>query len=334
MTGEFDLIEKLVADWRRGVDVRVGPGDDASGIGLGTSEDRLLLQTIDLLVEGVHFRKNWGSPFQLGWKSLAINLSDIAAMGGKPTHTHLALAIPVTWSEAEILEFMSGFKSLADRYQISLLGGDLSRSDESLMIAGTANGTVASDQVILRKGARVGDVIWVSGELGNAAGGLKLLKDGIVEEGATELLNAFLQPQPEVELGMLCSACGLIHAMIDLSDGLAGDLRHVLGASSVGATLEKEKIPVGKALAGTAEQRHWDALEMSLYGGEDYRLLGCTARENFDAFCDLVKQQLSRMVFSIGYISQNPGLRLQHHDGRCEEIPARAYDHFQSDNLT
>ena len=109
MTDEFQLIQKLISGWRSGSTAIIGPGDDASAVVTSSDPDSLFLQTVDLLIENVHFRKGWGSPFQLGWKSLAVNLSDIAAMGGKPTHVHLSLAIPKTWLESELLEFLVGF---------------------------------------------------------------------------------------------------------------------------------------------------------------------------------------------------------------------------------
>ena len=328
MTTEFELIEKLKAGWKCGNDVKIGPGDDASALHLEACENKLFLQTVDLLVEGVHFRKNWGSAYQLGWKSLAVNLSDIAAMGGQPLHTHLSLAVPGTWSEVEISEFMEGFKALADQYKISLLGGDLSRSDGPLMIAGTANGTVAANQVITRRGAKSGDVIWVSGPLGSAEAGLRLLKEEKFADDHKELLNAFLKPSPEVELGMLCASSGLVTALIDLSDGLAGDLGHVLKASGVGATLEEEKFPITQTLQNVAARNNWNITDLLLRGGEDYKLLGCTPETKFDQFRNLVNEQLGKTISRIGSITSEQGLVLNYRDGRCEKVNPTSFDHF------
>ena len=328
MTGEFQLIRKIIQHWQQAEDVHIGPGDDASAITVITDRDQLFLQTTDLLIEGVHFRKGWGSAYQLGWKSLAVNLSDIAAMGGKPTHTHLSLAIPKSWSEENILELMQGFKALADRFHISLLGGDLSASEVSLMIAGAANGFVHQNQVIMRKGARAGDIIWISGTVGDAAAGLRLLQEGKESEETSELVRSFLEPFPEVDLGLLCAQSGCVNAMIDVSDGLAGDLGHILETSEVGAILYEEKIPISDALKNAAIGKHWDVLELALRGGEDYRLLGTTSEADFGQFNRIVNEKLNKSVIEIGRIESELGLRMQYRNGNCEEINPAAYDHF------
>ena len=328
MSGEFELIKKLASGWSSGPEAAIGPGDDASAVAFSTDQETLLLQTTDLLIEGIHFQKGWGCPFQLGWKSLAVNLSDIAAMGGKPLHTHLSLAIPSHWSEAEILELRDGFKACAERFQIRLLGGDLSRSKDSLMIAGMADGIVPSDQVIRRGGAKPGDVVWVSGPLGGASAGLQLLKEGTSDDQFKDLYEAFLEPQPEVELGMLCASSGLVNALIDLSDGLAGDLGHIMEASKAGAILEEAKIPFPELLRETAAEKSWDLLDLILRGGEDYRLLGCTPQARFDRFRRLVEETLGTSVIAVGLISAQPGLRLKRRDGGEEAISPTAHDHF------
>lgn len=328
MTGEFELIRKLTQSWRQNGDIFIGPGDDASAIVIPKEDDTLFLQTIDLLIEDVHFQRGWGMPEQLGWKSLAVNLSDIAAMGGKPTHTHLSLAIPPSWSDEEILKFMSGYKSLADRYNVRLLGGDLSRSKSSLMIASTANGIVKKDRVITRGGAKIGDIIWISGNPGEAAGGLKLLQEKNNPYTNEKLMKRFLEPAPEVELGIFCAECGLVQAMIDVSDGLAGDLGHILKASNLGATLFQEDIPFSPGLSKATKENHWDALELALHGGEDYHLLGTTSEDNYQRFTTLLKEKLNRTIYKIGRIEPRTGLRLRLANGNCIEIPPTAYDHF------
>lgn len=328
MTGEFELIRKLIENWTFRDDVQIGPGDDASAVSFSQQGDNLLLQTTDLLIEGAHFKKGWGTPYQLGWKALSVNLSDIAAMGGLPTHTHLSLAIPATWTETEILDLMKGYRTLAERYQVSLLGGDLSRSEHSLMIAASVNGSVSNDKAILRKGADPGDVIWVSGSLGNAAAGLKFLKEGSGEDCPGDILDTFLQPQPDIELGLLCSQCGWVNAMIDISDGLAGDLGHILEASGVGATLEEASIPIDDSVKGAVTKKDWNLNDLTLYGGEDYRLLGCVSEANFEPFHRLVKERLGKPIFSIGRIDDQPRLRLHRSDGHCETISPRGHDHF------
>jgi thiamine-monophosphate kinase len=332
-TGEFALIRRLLRgksdaddEWLTGPGVVIAAGDDASGLRIQAQNDDLLLQTTDLLVEEVHFKKGWGTAYQLGWKSLAVNLSDIAAMGGKPLHAHLNLAIPSRWTEAEIMELRRGFRDLAARYGIVLLGGDLSASADSLLISVMVNGTVPARQALRRSGAQEGDVIWISGHPGDAAGGLSLLKANASEP--PELLQAFLQPGPEVELGLFCSQSGLVRAMIDLSDGLAGDLGHILELSGVGAVIEEEKLPISAALRSAARQWKWDLLETALRGGEDYRLLGCTPERVFASFKTAVQMRLRSSIYAIGKIRREAGLMLKRADGKFIEIPPRSYDHF------
>ncbi len=332
-TGEFELIRRLLRgksdaddEWLTGPGVVIPSGDDASGLRLQPQNDELLLQTTDLLVEEVHFKKGWGTAYQLGWKSLAVNLSDIAAMGGQPLHTHLNLAIPSRWTESEIMELRRGFRDLAARYKIVLLGGDLSDSPNSLIVSVMVNGTVPARQALRRSGAQSGDVIWVSGFLGDAAGGLSLLKANAVQP--LELLQAFLQPMPEVELGIFCLQSGLVHALIDVSDGLAGDLGHILELSGVGAVIEEEKLPISSALRSAAQQYKWNLLETALRGGEDYRLLGCTPAKVFDSFRTAVQMRLRRSIYAIGKIRRETGLMLRRSDGKFVEIPPQSYDHF------
>jgi thiamine-monophosphate kinase len=332
--GEFELIAKLTKGWNFGSDVLIGPGDDASAVRWTEADGVVLLQTTDLLIEDVHFRKGWGSPRQLGWKALAVNLSDIAAMGGRPLQAHLNLAIPSHWPQREILAFQSGFRELAERYGISLLGGDLSSSRGPLVVSVMVNGQLAIDRVIRRRGAMPGDIIWVSGTLGDAAGGLNLLKKvkSSVKAAKNEraLLNGFLQPKPEVDLGLICSESGCVHAMIDISDGLAGDLGHILELSKVGAILDQEKFPISKALAATARKRGWDQEEMALRGGEDYRLLGCSSRDGYEKLSQHVSGELGRTLFEIGEISERRGLFLCRESGESLRLTAKSFDHFSA----
>lgn len=331
-SGEFELIRRFVSGWPLGEEVVIGAGDDASAVRWADDSGRLLLQTADLLVENVHFRKGWGSSYQLGWKSLAVNLSDIAAMGGRPLHAHLNLALPTTWSEAEIMQFRQGFFDLAEKYRVALLGGDLSASPGPLMISVMLTGAVAADRVLRRSGAHSGDVVWVSGSLGDAAAGLKLLKKGSAGRntsgGEKELMMAFLQPNPEIELGLVCSESRAVSALIDLSDGLAGDLGHILEMSGVGAVLDEERLPMSRALLGEARRRDWDHLEMAWRGGEDYRLLGCSPPDKFSEFASSVAERLERPLIAIGEISEGAGLRLRCRDGKIKAIAPRAFDHF------
>ncbi|MFH1862242.1 MAG: thiamine-phosphate kinase [bacterium] len=325
--GEFELIRELTSGLTFGKEVVCGPGDDASAVQLAALPG-LLLQTTDLLIEDVHFRKGWGNVYQLGWKALAVNLSDIAAMGGKPLHAHLSLAISPKWIDQEILDLQRGFLDLARQYHVSLLGGDLSRSKKHLFISVSVNGVVAPTAAIFRSGAIPGDIIWVSGTLGDAAAGLRLLKAGEYGAASPMLLEAFLRPHPEIELGQLCAANHRAHALIDLSDGLAGDLGHVMEASGVGAVLNETALPISDELLSVAIERGWNLMDMVLRGGEDYRLLGCSPEDQFTILQTEAHSSLKKTLFPIGRITQESGLRFCKPSGKIQMIPATAHDHF------
>jgi thiamine-monophosphate kinase len=325
--GEFELIEKILVDWQAGSQVIIGPGDDASAIAWPDA-DQLILQTTDMLVEGVDFRREWISPRQLGQRALNVNLSDIAAMGGRPLYSHLSLAIPHNWAQEHILSLTRGFCQAAIPFNVTLLGGDLSATEGPLAISVTVTGAVAKAKVIRRSGAKSGDVIWVSGALGEAAGGLKQLQEGGGTKVSSKLLKAFLDPQPEIELGLLCAESGSVNALIDLSDGLTGDLGHILKASKVGAVINMESLPVSRSLRQSAQKRRWDLMSMVLTGGEDFHLLGCSPSTKLEALFRLVKDRLKRNLTAIGQISKTPGLRIRRLDGSEKLIEARSHDHF------
>ncbi len=327
--GEFERIRRFLDGWKWGAEVKIPPGDDASAVTLSEGSGEFFLQTTDLLIEEVHFRRDWGSPFQLGWKALAVNLSDIAAMGGEPRHTHLSLAVPEDYPESDLFALMEGFKALANRYRVALLGGDLSRSPEHLVISVMVDGVAPGSRVLRRSGAQPGDVIWVSRALGGAAAGMRLLREDAADAFPDLVLN-FLQPQPEVELGELCSQSRKVHALIDLSDGLTGDLEHILAASGGGADLRAADLPLHPMLPECCRERDWDVLDLALNGGEGYQLLGCTPADDFDAFSRLAAERLQTTIFPIGRFTSSPGIRLKHPDGSVTEVTPASWDHFST----
>jgi thiamine-monophosphate kinase len=251
-------------------------------------------------------------------------------MGGIPGHTHLSLAVPDTWTEPELLTFMKGYKALADKYSVSLIGGDLSRSPDQLVIIAVVDGLVSPEQVITRTGAEPGDIVWVSGTLGEAAAGLQVLKRQLENEFEDGALNTFLKPVPEIELGRLCAESGSASAMIDLSDGLAGDLGHILKASEVGAVIFEDQLPISTFTKQIAARFDTDVLEYALRGGEDYHLLGCTPESAFSDILGKTNDILDKTICPLGRITKEPGLRLQSKSGSIKEISPTAHDHFAS----
>ena len=274
--GEFGLIDRI----RKMTSVPdpswVGIGDDCAVIPLspetgGAPASDLLVST-DMLVEGTHFLMEDISPRQLGWKSAAVNISDIAAMGGKPIATFLSLALPKTLPEQWMQEFMEGYNGISEKFGAALLGGDTTCSPDRICINVTVLGTCPRGKAKLRSAARPGDLVCVTGTLGDSAAGLRLILGG--QKGAApRLMDRHYTPTPRVEEGLALSCLPGVHAMMDISDGVGSDLRHILDESGVGARIDTGKLPISKELQDLCIKKGWDPRELALCGGEDYELL-------------------------------------------------------------
>lgn len=274
--GEFGLIDRI----RKMTSVPdpswVGIGDDCAVIPLspetgGAPASDLLVST-DMLVEGTHFLMEDISPRQLGWKSAAVNISDIAAMGGKPIATFLSLALPKTLPEQWMQEFMEGYNEISEKYGAALLGGDTTCSPDRICINVAVLGTCPRGKARLRSAARPGDLVCVTGTLGDSAAGLRLILGG--QKGAApRLMDRHYTPTPRVEEGLALSCLPGVHAMMDISDGVGSDLRHILDESGVGARIDTGKLPISKELQALCSEKGWDPRELALCGGEDYELL-------------------------------------------------------------
>lgn len=266
--GEFGFIRRIAAKCGSDPALILGIGDDAAAFRV--SEGKVLLATSDLLAEGVHFDLAWSDPFSLGRKSLSVNLSDIASMGGTPRFALLALAVPKDLPVEFLDSFMSGFQQQAEQFGVTLIGGDTSASKGGLFITVTLFGEQYSDKIVSRSGAAAGDLICVSGTVGDASLGLDLLRSGISNGW---VVSRHLDPTPRVALGIGLANAGLPTAMIDVSDGLLADLGHVLEASGVGAVLELESLPLSEAFKAAMAGSAGTLLNLPLSGGEDYELL-------------------------------------------------------------
>jgi len=298
-------------------DVLLGIGDDAA---LVRGPARLLLTT-DILVEDEDFRRADHPPRLLGRKALNVNLSDIAAMGGRPLHALVGMALPGDIEDTWLRQFMTGFRSAALEAGVALVGGDLSQADQ-IMISVTVTG--ASDFPVTRRGARPGDAVFVSGTLGDAAGGLRLLEKGGIHgvvKPVRPLLVAFLDPAPRLKLGALLGRRKLASAMIDLSDGLSVDLAHICDESGVGAEIEAERIPVSEALRRFARR----PLDLALHGGEDFELLFTVRPAHLDAVGALAARfRLTR----IGVITAGRSVRLVGPGKKKRALRAGGFEHF------
>lgn len=316
---ERDLIAAVRKEFRsqeRGL--IAGIGDDAAVI-RGTKKPLVL--TKDLLIENVHFIVSLHPPYELGRKSLNVNLSDIAAMGGRAKYALLGLGLRKKTEPAWVERFFLGFKSAAQESGVELIGGDISESKD-ILVSVTVVGTV--ERPILRNGARPGDLIFVSGCLGDAAAGLKLLRKGFrmgINRQADALIKTFLDPKPQLALGRALSRRRLASAMIDTSDGLSIDLRHICEESRAGADVYLEKLPLSPQIR--VFEKKPDAL--ALNGGEDYELLFTAPPRNLPALAKLEK----RFNFSwMGRITRRTTIRVIDKNGRSRLLEAGGYQHF------
>jgi len=309
--------------------VTTGIGDDCAVLdtGGGTS----LLVTTDMLAEGVHFQRAGVSPWRLGWKSLAVNISDIAAMGGEPASAFLALGLTPGLPEKFLLEFRDGLLACAAEYRVDLLGGDTIRSRNDLVFCLTLLGRAPAAEVVTRSGARAGDLVMLGGPVGDSSAGLRLL-DGTVGSGITaadrdRLLRAHLEPRPQVALGLLLAGEGLARAMIDVSDGLLQDLGHICRESGVGADIDPGRLPLSAALQQAAAAAGVDPLELALRGGEDYVLLFCVPPDLEAQARTTCRRQLETDLITIGEISPGPAIRTLH-DGVWQVTDPAGFTHF------
>lgn len=329
--GEIELIARLAQIF--GVappEVILGIADDCAALDLGGSD--YLLWTVDTLVEGVHFDLAYMSLGQLGRKSLAVNLSDIAAMGGKPAYTLLSLGWPPDRDLAGALEFGEGLAACARDYQVAVIGGDTVSSPPGVTIAVTVLGKVPKSALLQRSGAKPGDLVYVTGILGEAAAGLELLRQNLdLDPDLREpLVKAHLDPQPQVAAGGLLAREGLATAGIDLSDGVATDLMHICRLSGVGARLAAEEIPLSPGVRAVAHMVGKDPLDLALQGGEDFQLLFTSSPEQASRVPDFFRRAGLAVPRRIGEISPGKEVVLIA-ENKEKIISGGGYNHFRLD---
>lgn len=305
--------------------VLVGIGDDAAVIKSPGARDLLLC--CDLMVEGVHFRKEWAPPRLLGRKALAVNLSDIAAMGGVPRFAMVSIALPHGFSAKFIDEIFGGLFDIADASGVSIVGGDTSSSPDSLFIDVSVIGDCVSGRAITRGGAEVGDFIYVSGSLGASALGLSLLEEGHRLEDDSDFKDALLKhlaPEPRLNLGRAIGKAGLATAMIDISDGLSTDLWHLIDESNCSAVIKAVAIPIAESVLRVSMSTA-NPLEMALDSGEEYELLFTSPPDKSCEIAELAKA-IEVPITRIGEIVAGDELQLET-DDRLERLPASGYEH-------
>ncbi|MGQ3890544.1 thiamine-phosphate kinase [Legionella sp. CNM-4043-24] len=311
---EFSLIDVLFKQKAlKRDDVVFGIGDDAACL-LVPPEHHLLVST-DTLVDGVHFLNDW-DPFDIAWRAVMVNVSDMAAMAATPCWLSLALTLPDS-NEAWLTRFAEGLHAALRPLNISLIGGDTTRGPLSITI--TVHGVTPAGSAVTRQGARRGDTIWVSGELGAAAMAVSILAGGeLAAEDRATVMNRLLRPSARIDLQTILRTYAT--AALDISDGLSADLNHICEASGLGAYLSLASIPVHPLLKQYCPEK---ALDFALSGGDDYELCFTSSPDNTPhLLADLAAMGLS--CYPVGYMIDEPGLR-------CETglLAARGYTHFQ-----
>ena len=319
---EFRLIDRIRERTAQGRDdVRLGIGDDAALLAVPPGME--LAVAVDTMVEGVHFLPGQ-APFDLGWKALAVNLSDLAAMGAVPAWALLALTLPTTIGAAEraafVEGFAEGFAALAREHRVALVGGDTTGGPLTMSV--TVHGFVPPGQALTRAGAQVGDAVLVTGTLGDAVAALHLLRAGEVRADDAPLLTRMHRPVPRVAAGLVLR--GRAHACQDVSDGLVADLGHICAASGVAAEIEVEALPRSAAL--TARFGGYAARDFALACGDDYELVFTAAEADAAAIC----RDLAPLggAARIGRIVAGTGVRVRDADGQWLEPVHRGWDHF------
>ena len=318
--GEFDLIQKYFLSSGHRNDVSLGVGDDCAIVSM--PEGRQLAVTTDTLVDGIHFPSKT-NPRDIAHKAIAVNLSDLAAVGAEPAWITLALTLPRA-NEDWIKAFSAEFKAAAEQYKVQLIGGDTTRGPLSITVQ--AMGLVDPEHIMRRDGARPGDAIYVSGTLGDAATGLRILQRGqAADDNEAWLVDRLNRPDPRVELGV--KVAEYCKCAIDISDGLAADLGHILAASHCGATVYKDRIPLSHQLVAYSIKRDEVDWEQVLAGGDDYELCLVVSPDNERKLMKL-SSELSLPLTRIGVIEEHGSLTFIDETGAKQLLDHRGYEHF------
>jgi thiamine-monophosphate kinase len=327
--GELELIARLKR--------RVGPSPAWLPVGIG--DDAAVMEpprggldviTTDALVEDVHFRRAWTAPRAIGHKAVAVNFSDLAAMGAAPRAVFLSLVLPPGLPVADFDDLIDGVVTAAGTYGAVLAGGNLARSPGPLVVDVTAVGAAARRRVLSRAGGRPGDLLFVTGAVGAAATGLAMLDAGVdrgaLDAAARACLDRYEQPAPRARCGRIVAASRSASAAIDLSDGLAEAARQLADASATGVSLAARAIPIHDGARAWAARQGIDPLRLALAGGEDYELLFAVPPRRRRAFAGALRRCADLPVTHVGYLTRERGATLDR-DGAQEPLPA-GFQHF------
>ncbi|MFO7774609.1 MAG: thiamine-phosphate kinase [Candidatus Hydrogenedentota bacterium] len=316
--GEFKLIERLARYLPSTPTVVEGIGDDCAVVRLF---GRQLMITSDLSVENTHFQCNYANPEEIGWKVAASSLSDIAAMGGTPLFALTSLSCPRDTSVSFLEQMYQGISNLLSRYGVVVIGGDTTRSAELLSIDITVLGEVSGNRFLRRRGAQIGDLLTVTGMLGDSAAGLDALRHA---RDAHQLKQAHLRPRPRILEGLWLSGRPQVHAMLDISDGLVQDAAHLAKPGRLGVNVDPSRLPLSDPLKEYCERWGLDPIETALRGGEDYELLFATDSGECTQIMHAFRQEFRTPITVIGEFTDAwTGVRIQ-----GEKRESGGYDHF------
>ena len=330
--GEFELIARLTRGLESRPDVVLGVGDDAALLDLGAPD--LLVATCDAQVAGRHFMPGLSSPGEIGHKALAVNLSDVAAMGGEPLWALVSLLLPPGVDATLLDDVYTGMRALARRFGVALVGGNVASTDGPLAIDLTLLGRARRGAALLRSGGRPGDPLLVTGELGAAAAGVLAFVTapglhGIPPDLLERAHRAMAAPEPRVAEGRALAASGAVTAMLDISDGFAADLAHLCERSGVGAMVDAARVPVSPVATAVAAADGRDPLGLALTGGEDYELLFSVAPDRVDVALAAV-QTAGGSAMVVGELTPPElGLRLREPDGSVRPLIPGGWDHLR-----
>ncbi len=329
--GEFGLIDRLARQLSghpvapAAGSVALGIGDDAALLSLPPGSE--LVTTIDAVVEEVHFRRDWSRPEDVGWKSLAVSVSDLGAMGARPLAAVVSLALPADVPVRWVDRFYRGLAECAAAYGCPLVGGDTVRAPRHLAISVAALGSVPAGRAVCRDGARDGDLVCVTGVLGDSGAGLALLEAEARKRAAdAPLYAAHRRPHPPVAAGAVLAEAGLPTAMMDLSDGLASDLARLSARSGLGAVVATDRLPVSDAAREAARRLGKDPLHWALHGGEDYQLLFTVPEARWPEVPPVLGP-LGVVATKVGRIGGR-GVRLEDASGKRRPLRPGGFAHF------
>ena len=329
--GEFGLISRLTDALETRADVALGVGDDAALLDPGP--DMLVAATVDALVAGRHFLMTVATPEEIGRKALAVNLSDLAAMGAEPCWALVSLLLPASLEVSVLDGVYAGLRREAREYGMAVVGGNVAATDGPLTLDVVALGRCPQGTAVTRAGGKPGDLLLVTGSLGAAVAGLLVARDpqraaGVAHNVLQQARSAMVTPTPQVAAGRTLASRRLVTAMLDISDGLTADLGHLCERSGVGAELDASLIPVDPAATTIAPLYGRDPLALALYGGDDYELVCALAPKYRDEALAALRE-VGCAPTIIGRLTEpGAGMTLRHADGSTEPLAAKGWDHL------